>query len=359
MASAAMMLGSSGHAFLVPLEAPQPAAPRAATAGAAELRAPTASSGLLAGSAPSWATLGCLAAAALAAGAAGAKRTSRRRRRVVAAAAAKDSDAIGRADLFRGLTGAGAGAFALPLQPAPASAASLDNAIKTLTTYGLAEIAPAKEPAFGWGVTVEPIGLAPDAYYGRFNLGGEPQVVLFYSPPLWVVSKPNIDYNGAAGTVGANDYNKGDAATLWVNTEYSGVPLAEFTKKEYKTELLRGLTTKGKGFIEGLKIGKVRDGAPGYKLVEYDYDVESAAGFTLARSGIAAFAQVGADGKKLQVFWTATVTGRWKNMKEELTTMVDSFRIANVPKGISNASIKEFKTMDEAMSSADVPRASY
>jgi len=284
----------------------------------------------------------------------------RRHLRTSAAASSKErepSHAVSRAELLRGLGSAGVSSLVLPLSPAPALALSLQEAQQTLASYGLPDIAPTQAPPGGWNIVVEPIGLAPDAYYGRFNLGGQPQVVTFYTPPLWVVSKPNIDFNGAAGTVQANDYGKGDSATLWVNTEFSG-NIDEFKKKDYRAELLKALTTKGKNFIEGLKILTVKDGAPGYKIVEYDYDVESAAGFTIARSGVAAFCQVGGT-DKLQIFWTAVVTPRWNSMQSNLGLMVNSFRIGNVPKNISNSMIKEFKNMDEAMSSADIPRSPF
>ncbi|CAK0869352.1 unnamed protein product, partial [Prorocentrum cordatum] len=88
----------------------------------------------------------------------------------------------------------------------------------------------------GWRVAVEPIGLAKDASYGRFDLGGEPLLVEFYVPGGWIVSRPNFDYNGSAGTVQANDYGKGDSATLWVDTKPK-VPLAEMKKKDYLREL--------------------------------------------------------------------------------------------------------------------------
>jgi len=239
----------------------------------------------------------------------------------------------------------------------PANAKSLEEAQKSLTSYGLPDLAPKQAPPGGWSIVVEPIGLAPDAYYGRFNLGGEPQVVTFFAPPLWVVSVPNIDYNGAAGTVQANDYGKGDSATLFVDTSFKG-SLDALTKKDYKAELTKALTTKGKGFVESLKIEKVTDGAPGYKICEYTYDIESGAGFSLARSGIGAFTQVGESGN-LQIFWSAVVTPRWKNMKEDLGRMVGSFRIGQVPKSITSSMLKEFKNMDEAMSATDIPRAPF
>merc|ERR1711974_212012 len=106
--------------------------------------------------------------------------------------------------------------------------------------------------------------------------GAQPQVVTFYTPPLWVISKPNIDFNGAAGTVQANDYGKGDSATLFVNTRFQG-RLEEMKNPDYEKELFTALTTKGKNFIESLKVLKVTEGpSPGYKIIEYGYDIESA-----------------------------------------------------------------------------------
>lgn len=277
----------------------------------------------------SWASWGSCLAAGAAVGAAAAGRAKALRRR----AAKKSSDEVSRSDLFRSLGGLGAGIATTPLAPAPAAAKSLEEAAAQLATYGVPQIAPKEYPPGGWKIIVEPIGLVNDAEYGRFKLGSEPQVVTFCVPPLWIVSTPNIDFNGAAGTVQANDYGKGDSATLYVDTKFKG-KLDEMEKKDYLVEMKKALTMKGKGFIEALKIQKVKDGSPGYKIIEYDYEIESAAGFQINRNGIAAFAQSG-DSGNLQIFWTGVVTPRWSDMEKTLYNIATSFRIAQVPKNVT------------------------
>jgi len=356
------MAVSTGHALLLPATAPAARVARGPALRGSE-EAPTSAANAL-GPFPAWS----LCAAALVAGSTAASSTRRRGQvrlhRAARAQSTEEQEAgdavpgLSRAELLRGLGGT---AVAGPLgllaagAPTPASAKSLNDASQILTSYGLPELVPRNDPPFAWNIVVEPIGLAPDAYYGKFKLGSEPQVVTFNTPPGWVISKPNIDFNGAAGTVQANDYGKGDSATLFVDTAFQG-KLDELTKKEYKVELQKALTQKGKGFLSDLKVEKVRDGAPGYKILDYTYDLESGAGFTIARSGIAAVCQVG-TGSQLQVFWAAVVTPRWGKMQSDLRLIADSFRVGTVPKGLSTAMIKEFKNMDEAMSASDIPKA--
>jgi len=276
-------------------------------------------------------------------------------RRALSKAASDQENAasVGRAGLLRSFGAAGV-ATALPLSvpPEAASAKNMNEANEALTKYGLPELMLKQDPPFAWRVTVEAIGLAPDSYYGKSKLGGEPLVVTFNTPPGWVTTKPTIDYNGAGGTVSANDYGKGDSATLWVDTNFKG-EINTMGTKEFQDELQKALTQKGKNFIEDLKVKKVYDGAAaGYKNVEYTYDIESAAGFTIARTGLAVAAQVG-DEKNLQIFWAAAVTGRWNKIGEDIGSMIKSFRIGKVPKGIVQTT---FKNMDESISKEDIKR---
>mmetsp|Transcript_1998 Transcript_1998/g.2767 ORF Transcript_1998/g.2767 Transcript_1998/m.2767 type:complete len:218 (+) Transcript_1998:3-656(+) len=202
------------------------------------------------------------------------------------------------------------------------------------------------DPGFGWSIQVEPFGLAKNAGYGKFNLGNEPMVVTFQHPSLWVVSRPNIDENGTAGTVAVNDFGKGDSATLWIDTQYQG-KLEDMTRKEFLKEMNKALTQKGGQFIEALKITSVKDGPiPGYRLVEYDYEIESGAGFQLNRTGWASFAQAG-DDANLQVFWSASLTPRYGNMEKTLVEIVKSFRIAKIPKSVSKSLTKDIKEFED------------
>lgn len=287
------------------------------------------------------------AAAAVLAGAATSRRGARQSRVAARATGAHDGlerGEVGRGSLLRGL-GLGAGSLVLPLAPPPAAAKSLQEAQEALTTYGLPDLAPTEQLPAGWSYVVEPIGLTQDAYYGKFKLGSEPLIITFVIPPLWVISRPNIDYNGSAGTVQANDYGKGDSATLFVDTNFKG-KLTDLTKKDYYDEIRKALTQKGKGFIEDLKILKVSDGAPGYKTCEYAYEIESGAGFAIKRIGMASFTQIGETGN-LQIFWSAVTAPRWEDMKGNLSLITGSFRLGKVPSGVKIATVKEFKAFDE------------
>lgn len=277
----------------------------------------------------------------------GARRYSRRSSRRVATAALSEESSRGteRSKFIRSLVAAPVIAAAQLATPEKAAAKTLQEAQEELGTYGMAELAPTEDPQLGWSWQVEPVGLTKDSMYGKFKLGSEPQVMRFLCPPLWVLSRPNIDYNGAAGTVMINDYGKGDSVTLFVDVNFNG-KLETMKNEDFNAEIFKALTQKGKAFIQDLKIRKVTDGAPGYKLVEYTYEIESGAGFSINRTGIASVAQVSEVGH-LQMFWGGVVTPRWETMKEKLETIVKSFRIGLVPKGVKIESLKEYKNFNE------------
>ncbi|CAE8621780.1 unnamed protein product [Polarella glacialis] len=215
-----------------------------------------------------------------------------------------------------------------------------------LSSYGLAELSPTEEPPFGWNWNIEPIGLTTQAYYGKFRLGSEPRILRFLCPASWVVSRPNIDFNGAAGTVQVNDYARGDSATLFVDGANTG-KIQDFKKEDFNREIYKALTQKGTNFIQDINIDKVMDGdVPGYKIVEYSYEIYSGAGFTINRSGIASLSQA-ADTEALEIFWAGVVSGRWQDMGKDLTKIVRSFRCGKVPQGVKIDTLKEFKPLGE------------
>lgn len=279
------------------------------------------------------------------AGAVAAALSRRSRRRVAAtarAAAAGPAEARleegalpGRASLLRGLGASCAGAVALPGLAPEALALSPDEARTAAKKYGVPDMLPAdinKKLPDGWRVLVEPIGLAKDASYGRFNLGSEPLVVEFYVPSGWIVSRPNYDFNGSAGTVQANDYGKGDATTLWVDTNPK-IPLKDMKKKDLLKELKRAITVKGSGGFDDIRINKMRDEGD-YKIVQFDWEIYTGAGLLISRDGWASFCQVGDEGN-IQLLWSGVVSNRWRKMEDELKTMIESFRVAKVPKDVA------------------------
>jgi len=221
----------------------------------------------------------------------------------------------------------------MPSKVSAKSQGSVTDIKEDLKTYGTPELTPSEEAPAGWTWVAEPIGITEDAYNGKFNLGAVPRVLRFLCPPGWLAERPNIDYNGAAGTVQINDYSKGDACTFYADLNFAG-NVEDLKKKDCEKELAKALTQKGKSFLQGIKVSKVEDGpAPGYKTCEYEYTIYSGAGFELERSGVAVLAQL-PDTKLLNIFWSAASTSRYKDVKSNLKTVMKSFRIAKVPAGI-------------------------
>jgi len=334
--AAPLQLGAAaqpGPVAFVVLTPPRAAAPPPAGTAAASHSGRPAAGGLAAWAA--WGGAGAVAAAIA--------RRSRRRVAATARAAAvwpaeerlEEGALPGRASLLRGLASC-AGLVALTGRAPVALALSQDEATTTLKKYGVPDLLPAdtnKKLPDGWRVIVEPIGLAKDASYGRFDLGSEPLVVEFYVPGGWIVSRPNYDFNGSAGTVQANDYGKGDAATLWVDTKPK-VPLTEMKKKDYLRELKKAITQKGAGAIDDIIIRKMTD-VGDYKVLQFDWEIYTGAGLLISRCGWASFCQVGEQGN-LQVFWSGVTSNRWAKMKDELQTMISSFRVGKVPTDIAS-----------------------
>lgn len=344
-----MLSSSSGRAFLVPA-ADLARSPQAPLLPAAAVR--TATSGA---DETQWAAFGALATAAVAGAtvvrASRRGQLTRRSRHSVAALADEESaPAVGRRELLRGAGAAGVSTLLPAAAPLPAAAKSLQEAQQTLVSLGLGDMAPTENQPGGWKYVVETYGLAGDANFGKFKMGNEAKAVTFTVPNLWVISRPTIDFNGSAGTIAANDFGKGDSATLFVDVAFKG-KLADLKKPDFRDEMLKALTLKGKGFIEDFKVGKVRDGAPGYRIIEYSYEIESEAGFSINRDGVASFAQAGDDGS-LQIFWTGIVTPRYnKEMVKTLNTIAESFRIGKISKTVTTrlqGELTDFQRKDEA-----------
>jgi len=287
-----------------------------------------------------WA-MSCVATAAAAVGVAKRRSAKATKSRAVqsvrhASVRSEEGASVGRADLFRGVGGA---AVLGALAPSPAQALGQDEAKTLLKQYGTPQLMPAKVPD-GFQVVVEAVGLTESAGTSRTKLGDEPYVLTFNCPSNWVIAKPNIDFNGTAGTVQANDYTKGDSAILFVQPQYSK-KLAEMKKDDYSTILYKALTQKGKGLLDSITINTFKDipGAPGYKQVQFDWTLNTGAGFSVNRLGYATFAQLGST-NNLQVLWGGTTSTRWDKMEKTLIDMISSFRVDLVPKDKTEEVIK-------------------
>lgn len=287
---------------------------------------------------------------------AGAKRRASRQNRTSQAAsgAAKSEGAtLTRGGFLRGLGGA------LVLRPETALAKSKDEAIEEMKKFGVPELIPKQDGPDGWSWIVEPIGLTPDAYYGKNKMGGEPQVLRFLSPPFWVLNRPSLDYNGAAGTVSINNYGKGDSATLFVDTKFKG-QLDTMKPGDWVKEVTKAISQKGGDQIFNVRVQKVTDGPePGYKTVPFTYEIESGAGFEFERTAVATASQVGTDGN-LQIFWASTLTNKWKQQAgEDARRVAASYRIAKVPEGVkieNKFSKKEFVPLDQEVRNPKIAR---
>jgi len=157
-------------------------------------------------------------------------------------------------------------------------------------------------------------------------------VVSFGVPGGWVIERPNVNFNGTSGTLAANDFFKGDTATFWVDTSFKG-KLDEMKKGQFLKEMRLALTQKGASFVDSLKVKKVRDGAPGYRICEIEYELASPSDFAILRTGLASFTQA-TDSENIQVLWSATITSRWDQKKDDIKYLVESFRASPVPKSI-------------------------
>eukprot|EP00930_Biecheleria_cincta_P074813 TRINITY_DN62025_c0_g1_i1.p1 TRINITY_DN62025_c0_g1~~TRINITY_DN62025_c0_g1_i1.p1 ORF type:complete len:366 (-),score=72.04 TRINITY_DN62025_c0_g1_i1:291-1319(-) len=284
---------------------------------------------------------------------AGTRRRSSRTSQGARSAAKSEGWSLTRADLVRGLGGT------LALRPETALAKSKDEAVEELKKYGVPELIPTEDAPDGWSWVVEPIGLTADAYYGKNKMGGEPQVLLFLTPPFWVLTRPNLDYNGAAGTVSINNYGKGDSATLFVDTKFKG-QLDTMKTADWVKEVTKAVSQKGGDQIFSVKVQKVTDGAaPGYKQVEFTYVIESGAGFEFERTAVAAASQVSSEGH-LQIFWASTLTNRWREEAGKTArTIASSFRLAKVPENVkieNRYTKKEFVPYDQEVRNPKIRR---
>jgi hypothetical protein len=151
-----------------------------------------------------------------------------------------------------------------------------------------------------------------------------PLLVRFVYPSGWLLETPNIDENGEAGNIGANNYVKGDAANFAALELPPGENLSSLNKEFYKRWLSSQMTTD---VFEDVKVKKVKpvtqaDGAE-LAIIDFTYTLITRAGFTVIRKGIAG-ATV-ADNALVGIV-TATTEQRYKELSEKLQFTADSFR---------------------------------
>lgn len=206
-----------------------------------------------------------------------------------------------------------------------------------LKSMGYSEI---KVPS-GASPLVEYIGAAPaaniDGIKARERAFKSALLVRFVYPSGWLVQTPTITENGEAGTIGANNYIKGDSA------QFTAVPLpAGKELDELKGEFFKGFVAAqmSNDVYEDVKIKKpkVVKQADGTDLCLFDlsYTLLTRAGFTVERLGVGS-AQI-VDGAVVGLV-TATTLQRYKDLEGLLRAACESFRAYPVKSSSS------FKTM--------------
>ena len=206
-----------------------------------------------------------------------------------------------------------------------------------LKSMGYSEI---KVPS-GASPLVEYIGAAPaaniDGIKARERAFKSALLVRFVYPSGWLVQTPTITENGEAGTIGANNYIKGDSA------QFTALPLpAGKELDELKGEFFKGFVAAqmSNDVYEDVKIKKpkVVKQADGTDLCLFDlsYTLLTRAGFTVERLGVGS-AQI-VDGAVVGLV-TATTLQRYKDLEGLLRASAESFRAYPVKSSSS------FKTM--------------
>ena len=187
-----------------------------------------------------------------------------------------------------------------------------------------------------------PPGFAPVvSEFGRGNakdvIPKNPIVVQFSAPKLWVVEKTTVNNNGESGKIAANDYIKGDSAYLFIVplSEAGGAKLSIDSKQLYQKILLKATNQKG-DVTEAFKINQIKPGVVGvdgqnYFIVDFEYKINTEAGFLISRKGVASLTSVGSD---IQALISVTTDKRYKTLEENIRDIAASFRVYKLNSGI-------------------------
>lgn len=230
--------------------------------------------------------------------------------------------------------------------PLAALALSKDEAAAALLTFGLPDLLAKPGAKDGWQYVVEAFGLTSMNYYGKNKLGTQPMVASFYVPGGWVLGKPQIDFNGTSGTVTANDYTKGDSATLFVDLTAPKKSLDEYTKDDFVRLALLALSQRGKQLFENVEVDKFYDlkDVPGYKIVEFSWGITSGSGYQIQRTGYLCCTKA-TDPSQCQLLWSGTLLTRFRDTGTTIKEIVSSFRVAKIPDA-TKASVIEVATVN-------------
>jgi hypothetical protein len=227
---------------------------------------------------------------------------------------------------------AGVAATSLTTGSAPALAfGALEEANNKLSSYGLPPI-----------VFVPPGYQALVSEYGRGSnqkAMTNPILLEFCHPSGWVAQKTSVNNNGESGTVGANDYMKGDSANFFEYKLQNGEKVSgdKVDKGTYINIIEAALGRKGDVLerVKVLKIEPLTTGLKGeaYYRVFFSYSLNTEAGFLITRNGLLSVTNVG---EYAECMVTGTTSKRWKisGMETKLKDIVDTFRVYKLDSGI-------------------------
>lgn len=211
--------------------------------------------------------------------------------------------------------------------PNPVHAVSLESVNEKLSSYDLPPM------------LFVPPGFQPVvSEYGRGNSQSaikNPIIVQFAAPQNWIVEKTNVNANGEAGKIAANDYVRGDSAFMFLYTLQGDEKVDVSAKPLFQKILLKSISQKGDN-SEGFRVTKIEAGSPGlngqtYVVVDFEYKINTEAGFLVSRKGVAAFTSVGPD---VQTLVSVTTDKRYKELGEALHDIARTFRVNKLNSGV-------------------------
>ena len=175
--------------------------------------------------------------------------------------------------------------------------------------------------------------------YGRGNNQKaitNPILIQFTHPSGWVVQKTSVNNNGESGTVGANDYMKGDSANFFEFKLKPGDKVDASSKAVYSSIIDAALGRKGDVLesVSVLKVEPLTTGLKGeqYFRVYFQYSLNTEAGFLIARQGLMSVTEINGYAECLV---TGSTTKRWKQKMEPIMKdIVDTFRVYKLDSGI-------------------------
>jgi len=223
--------------------------------------------------------------------------------------------------------------FVLPLLPAHADVygansdlpTNMNDVNKFLKSQGF----PAMASGNGMSPLMKYIGTAAPA-----NIDGqkvkertfkEILLVRWLYPNGWLITSPDITENGEAGTLGANNFIKGDSQVFTSGKMVAGKSLEEQPKEFFGRLLSSQMTSDVYEDVKPKKIKAVtmEDGTE-MVFFDFSYTLLTRAGFTVERKGMASAVQLNGDTALALV--CATTALRYKELEPLLRQSVDTFR---------------------------------